>query len=67
MEVNGEKSSSKRNRAINIRYFWLTDQIEKKNAEVQYCPTDKMIGDYFTKPKQGAAFKKFRALILGEK
>jgi len=39
----------------------MTVQIEKKNAEVQYCPTDKMIGDYFTKPKQGTAFIEFRA------
>ena len=30
-----------------------------------HCPTDDMIGDYFTKPLQGAKFIKFRNLIMG--
>ena len=34
--------------------------------EIQYCPTDNMIGDYYTKPLQGGKFLKFRKLILGE-
>ena len=32
---------------------------------MQYCPTEEMIADYFTKPLQGSLFKKFRNLILG--
>ena len=31
---------------------------------VEYCPTEEMIGDFFTKPLQGSLFRKFRALIL---
>ena len=31
LENNGKRSSGKRTRAINIRYFFLTDQIEKGN------------------------------------
>ena len=65
LETNGKKSSSKRTRALNIRYFFITDQVEKGNAEIQYCPTDTMVGDYFTKPLQGEKFRKFRADILG--
>ena len=62
---NGKKSSSKRTRAINIRYFFLTDQIEKGNLTVDYCPTAEMIGDYFTKPLQGKLFDKLRKQIMG--
>jgi hypothetical protein len=31
---------------------------------VEYCPTGEMTSDYFTKPLQGAAFRKFRDRIL---
>ena len=51
--------------ALNIRYFFVTDQIEKDLLTVEYCPTGEMVADYFTKPLQGAQFKKFRNLIMG--
>jgi hypothetical protein len=31
---------------------------------VEYCPTGDMISDFFTKPLQGALFKKLRNLIM---
>ena len=65
LEVNGKRSSGKRTRALNIRYFFLTDQIEKKNVEVQYCPTSEMTADFMTKPLQGKLFQKFRRQIMG--
>ncbi len=65
LEVNGRKSAGKRSRAMNIRYYFLTDQVEKGNLQIMYCPTDEMIGDYFTKPLQGEKFRKFRKCILG--
>jgi hypothetical protein len=65
LEKNGKKSSSKRTRALNIRYFFITDQVEKGNVEIQYCPTDEMMADYMTKPLQGKKFIKFRNEIMG--
>ena len=62
---NGKQSSSKRTRALNIRYFYLTDQIEKGNIEVEYCPTDKMVADYHSKPLQGKPFNFLRRQLLG--
>jgi hypothetical protein len=67
LERNGKRSSSKRTRAINIRYFFITDQIAKGNVEIKYCPTNLMIGDFFTKPLQGKKFEFFRDLILGKR
>ena len=64
---NGKRSSGKRTRAINIRYFFLTDQIEKKNLKVQYCPTLEMKGDFMTKPLQGKLFKDHADYIMGRK
>ena len=66
LETNGQRSAGKRSRAINIRYFFITDQVEKGNVKVVYCPTDDMIADFMTKPLQGRKFKKFRRLIMGE-
>ena len=65
LEKNGRASSGKQSRAINIRYFFLTDQIQEENLIVKYCPTDFMIGDYMTKPLQGKKFYQFRKMIMG--
>ena len=65
LEENGKRSSSKRTRAFNIRYFFLTDQIEKGNLSVAYCPTLEMIADCMSKPLQGGLFHKFRKMIMG--
>ncbi len=62
---NGKASSGKRTRAINIRYFYITDQIERGNLTIDYCPTDKMTGDYLSKGLQGIKFEKFRRDIMG--
>jgi len=64
LEKNGKLSSSKRTRHINIRYFFVTDRVEKNELNIEYCPTEQMIGDFFTKPLQGWKFKKFRDLIM---
>ena len=50
LENNGKASSGKRTRHLDIRYFFITDQIVKKQLHVEYCPTDDILGDYFTKP-----------------
>ena len=65
LETNGRRSAGKRSRALNVRYYFLTDQINKGNLSVEYCNTDSMIGDYMSKPLQGAKFNKFRSQIMG--
>jgi len=64
LENNGLASSGKRTRHINVRYFFVKDQIESGDMHVAYCPTEWMIADFFTKPLQGIALLKFRNLIL---
>jgi hypothetical protein len=64
LENNGRTSSSKRTRHINIRYYFVTDRIDKGEVTVEYCPTKVMIADFFTKALQGAAFTAFRDYIL---
>ena len=64
LENNGKRSSGKRTRHIDIRYFFVTDRIGKGDMRVEHCPTESMIGDFFTKPLQGIKFRNFRDLIL---
>ena len=56
LETNGKKSAGKRSRALNIRYFFLADQVAKGNLSIECCPTKEMWGDFFTKPLTGKFF-----------
>jgi hypothetical protein len=62
---NGKASSSNRRKHINIRYLFITDRVSKEEVSVVWCPTGDMIGDYVTKPLQGALFRNFRDQIMG--
>jgi hypothetical protein len=63
-ETNGKKSSSKQTWALNIRYFFLANQVAKDNLDIEYLSTTEMWGDYMSKPLQGKLFQKFRSLIM---
>jgi hypothetical protein len=44
----------------------MKDRIETEGIDVEYCPTEDMLADFFTKPLQGSLFEKFRKVIMGE-
>ena len=56
LETNSRGSSSNRTRHMNIRYFFVADVCAHNEITLEYCPTDEMIGDFFTKPLGGAKF-----------
>ena len=64
LKNNGRASSSKRTKHLNIRYFFITDRIKKGDLHIEYCPTDNMVADFFTKPLQGKKFLQFRKVIM---
>ena len=65
LERNGRSSSTERTKHMNIRYFYVTEQVKKKAVHVTHCPTEEMVGDFFTKPLQGSLFVKMRNYIMG--
>ncbi len=65
LEQNRKASSSKRTRHINIRYFFITDQVNMKEISPHWCPTKDMVTDFWTKPLQGSHFRKLRDYIMG--
>jgi hypothetical protein len=64
LEKNGKRSSTKRTRHINIRYYFIMDCLKDGDIHIKHCPTERMLADIFTKPLQGNAFYKFRNVIL---
>jgi hypothetical protein len=66
LEVNGRTSAGAKSRHLNIRYFWIKENLEDFHIKVRHCRTLQMLADFFTKPLQGALFRIFRDLILGK-
>jgi hypothetical protein len=57
LEKNGQRrSSTKRTHHLEIRYFFVTDNVKS--------PTGHMVADFFTKPLQGSAYKKMLKMIM---
>ena len=62
---NGQKSCGKQSRHIKVRYFWISDRLQEEVMEVEYCPTQVMLADFFTKPLQGRLFRIMRDVVQG--
>ena len=58
------KSSSKRTKHINMRYFFITDRVANGEVDIKHCPTNNMLADFFSKPIQGSLFREQRKAIL---
>ncbi|MGI9568221.1 MAG: Ty1/Copia family ribonuclease HI, partial [Desulfobulbia bacterium] len=67
LEKNGKASSGKRTRHFHIKYFYITDLLNRNELSHEYCPTDEMIGDYLTKPLTGPKFHAFRSKLMNLK
>ena len=64
LEVNGRRSSSKRTKHINNKYFFVTDRVAKGEVMIAHKLTKEMWIDVNTKPKQGTPFKIDRSLLM---
>ena len=65
LEKNGWAFSSKQTKYIEIQYYYVADRIAKGDLTGVWCPTDKMISDFLTKPLQGKMFLQFRDVLMG--
>jgi len=64
LEMNGKTSCGKRTRHFDIKLFYVTNLVERKEVTIEYCPTDEMIADFFTKPLVGSKFGKEKKKIM---
>ena len=63
-EMNGKNANSKGTKHIKIQYFFVTDRIEQKELELEYCPTDILWSCILTKPLQDLKLKQMRANLM---
>ena len=53
-----------RSRAMNMRYFWVVDQVTQQVFKVHWAPGIQNLADYFTKHHMAAHHKKVRPYYL---
>ena len=57
----------KNSRHIKTKYSAIKEEVKEERVRLDWVDTLHMVADIFTKPLQGATFKKFRAHLLAEK
>jgi hypothetical protein len=65
LEKNGKASSGKHTQHINIQYFFISDRVNRKEVEIEWCPTKEMVAEFMTKLFQGGHFRRLCDLIMG--
>ena len=65
MKEDRSNSCTDNSRHIDIRYFFSKDRVDKKKSSIKFCPTTKMLADFFAKPLQGNLFRFFRYILMG--
>ena len=49
---------------MDIKHFYVTDQVERGLITIEYCPNDQMVADYATKALQGKSFGNQQSFIM---
>ena len=66
LERNGWKSSSKRTKHINVRHFYITNQLKAGDiSRIIYKPTRDMESVCLTKALQGKSFHTHHKTLMG--
>ena len=52
-------------KAFQYSIFYDKYLVDRGDVDVECCPPEKMIADFFTKPLQGSLILKFREDIMG--
>lgn len=51
---------SNRTKHINVRYHFIKDYIKSEMITCEYCPSENMVADLFTKPLNRIKLDKFK-------
>ena len=52
-----------RSKHVDIKYYFVKDQVTKGTVELKYCPTTKMVADLLTKGLPKDLFMKLRKMM----
>ena len=59
---NGRHSSGKKTHHIEIRYYFITDQVKHKNIHLEHCLMEAMISDFLPNLYKAVNFENFVTL-----
>jgi hypothetical protein len=65
--IKNGRPLAKSTRHINIRFFFVSDYVDRKEIKVKHLASEKMIADFYTKPLQGSLFNNHRDFVMGHK
>ena len=65
IELNGWRSTGSKSKHVDIRFYFIADRIKNERIQIIHCKTEHMVADFFTKPLQGALFKRLRDIVMG--
>ena len=51
-------------RAVDIKYYWISEKVAENIIKLEYIPSEGMIADGLTKPKSLGQFLHWRDRIL---
>lgn len=60
LERNGILISTQKTKHMNSMYFYVKDRLDSKETAIIWCPTDKIVADYLTKPLTGEKLHFFK-------
>lgn len=63
LQVVKDHRFSERTKHVAIRHFFVREKVAEGTIKVEYCSTDQMIADIFTKPLQRILFDRLRAKL----
>ena len=67
LENNGNSSSSKQTRHMNIHHFFLNEFLDRKEFKTIHCPVKHMVHNYYNKPLHGPLSIKLYSQIVNIK
>ena len=60
LAISNDQNQSFKMKHIDIKFKYVQDQVNKNLISVQFCPTESMVADVFTKSICREKFIKFR-------
>jgi len=57
-------SGGTNSRAVDIKFFWITEQVNSKSVSLEYVESLKIVADGLTKPLSPKRFEEWRTIVL---
>lgn len=63
ISIANNTNVSKRSKHMDVKYHYIRQEVQNQHITTEYCPTDSMIADIFTKPLSRDRFRTLRDML----